>query len=246
MIRLTKWLSAALAVTLLASTAAQAQQKGVQPQGQKGAPVQGTYHGGYGQTPWFGNQEVRQHFKLSDEQYNQLNKGYGTYYGQYQTGMKDIGKDMTDEQRTLKMRELQQGFDKNMSTTANGVFTDPQQKERYNQLYLQYQGYNAFSDPIVQQKLNLTAEQRQQLGQQGQAWNKQMNTFSTGYTTDPEGTTKKFNEMRTQNGERINTVLTPDQQKSWQQITGPSYNFQPSAYFQTNSGAGATPQTNRK
>jgi hypothetical protein len=252
MMRLTKWFSAALAVTLLASMAAQAQQKGGQPQGQKGAPPvqgaagqQGAYHGGYGQMPWFSNQDARTHLKLNDAQYNQLNKGYGQAYEGYQTGMKNMGKDLTDEQRTQKMGELQQGFNKNLSTTANDVFTDPQQRQRYNQLQMQYRGYNAFSDPTVQDKLNLTAEQRQKLGQQGQEWNKQMNGFGAGYKSDPEGTTKKFNEMRTQNGERINSVLTPDQQKSYQQMTGQSYNFQPSAYFQTNASAGAGTGTSK-
>jgi hypothetical protein len=99
---------------------------------------------------------------------------------------------------------------------------------------------------MVQEKLNLTADQRQKLGQQGQEWNKQMNTFGAGYKNDPEGTTKKYNEMRTQNGERINSVLTPDQQKAYQQMTGKSYNFQPSVYFQSGAGTGTIPQTNPK
>jgi hypothetical protein len=251
MMRFTKWLSAAFAIGLLASNAVHAQQKG-QSQGQKGPTTQGTtgqqgaYHGGYGQTPWFNNQDARQHLKLSDSQYEQLNKGYGQAYGNYQTGMNSLGKDLTDEQRTQKMSELQQGFNKNFSTSANGVFTDPTQQQRYNQLQIQYQGYNAFSNPTVQEKLNLTPEQRQKLGQQGQAWDKQMNTFGAGYKSDPEGTTKKFNEMRTQNGESINSILTPDQRKSYQQMTGESYNFPPSAYFQTSAGTGGGTTPNPK
>jgi len=251
MMRLTKWISATLAIALLASTAMAGQQKGQVPQGQKTPPPSGTgisgqqgfYHGGMGQTPWFGNQDVRQHFNLSDAQYNQLNKGYGTSYGQYQTGMQNLGNDLTPEQRTQKMGELRQGFNKDFSTTADKVFTDPQQRERYNQLQLQYQGYNAFSDPMVQQKLNLTAEQRQQLNQQGQNWTTQMNTFGTTYQTDPTGSTKKYNEMRKQSGEQINTVLTPEQRKSWQQMTGKSYDFQPSAYFNTTAVPGTGPGT---
>jgi hypothetical protein len=52
--------------------------------------------------------------------------------------------------------------------------------------------------------------------------------------------------MRKQYGERIRTVLTPEQQKSWQILTGETYNFQPSVYFQTNAGAGTTNEPRRE
>jgi hypothetical protein len=177
---------------VLTSASAEAQQKdqGQQGQGQKSPPVQntvgpqGAYHGGIGQTPWFSNQEIRQHFKLSDQQYNQLNKSYGESYGRYQDGMQTLDKDLTAEQRTQKMGELNQRFNKDFSTRVNEVFTDPQQRERYNQLYWQYQGYNAFSDPMVQEQLKLTGEQRQKLGQHGQEWQKQMNDLGRTYQTD--------------------------------------------------------------
>jgi len=242
---------------VLTSASLEAQQKGAGQQGQgQGGPAQGqqgrqgqpnqasggqqVYQGGMGQTPWFSNPEVRQQFKLNDTQYDQLNKSYGESYGRYQQGMKDFGKDLTPEQRGQKMGELQQGFTKDFSTSANKVFTDPQQRQRYNELNLQYQGYNSFSNPTVQEKLNLTPEQRQQLGQQGQEWHKKMAGLGQMYQTDPQGATKQFNAMRKTYGQNVNTVLNPQQQQTWQNMTGQPYNFQPSAYFQTSAGAGAT------
>jgi hypothetical protein len=242
------------AFAVLASAAGEATsqaQQGQTQQGQSGPSgqttgQQGAYHGGIGQTPWFNSPEIRQQFKLTDQQYNQLNKSYGDSYGKYQQGIKSFGKDMTEQQRSLKMGELRQGFNKNFSTATNDVFTDAQQRQRYNQLYLQYQGYDAFYDPMVQEKLNLTAEQRRQLGQYGQEWHTQMNDFGRTYQTDRDGTTLKYNGMRKQYGERIRTVLTPEQQKSWQGLTGESYNFQPNVYFQTTAGAGTTNDRKRE
>jgi hypothetical protein len=248
MMRLTKSLSTTLAIALVVLTApADAQQ----PR-QKSPPVQGTvgqqgvYHGGYGQTPWFSNPGTRQHLNLNDAQYNLLNTGYGQAYGIYQQGMTNMGKDLSPEQRSQKMAELQHGFNKSFTTTANGVITDPQQLSRYNQVQLQYQGYDAFSNPMVQDKLKLTPEQRQKMAQQGQDWHKQMNNLGSTYQTDPQGTAKRFNAMRYDSGRGINSVLTPQQQKSYLQLTGQSYNFQPSAYFQPSSNAGTSPQTNPK
>ena len=235
-------------VAVLSSAPVEAQQQGQGPQGQaqkapaaQGAGTQeGGYNRGIGRTPWFNNLEIRHQFKLTDEQYNQLNKGYAESYGQYQQGMQNLGKDLTAEQRAQKMGEMHQGFNKTFSTTANEVFTDPQQRSRYDQLYLQYQGYNAFADPTVQQKLNLTSEQRQQIGQYGQEWHQQMDDLGRTYQTDREDTTTKYNEMRKQSGERMNTVLTPEQRTSWQQMTGETYNFQPNSYFQANVRLGTT------
>jgi hypothetical protein len=73
-----------------------------------------------------------------------------------------------------------------------------------------------------------------------------MNDLGRTYQTDREGATKQFNEMRTQFGERLNTVLTPEQQKSWQQMTGEPYQFQPSVYFQTGTAAGPGGAKERK
>jgi len=220
---------------VLSSTAAEAQQPRQPAQVQ---PGQVQYHRGIGQSPWFSNPEVRQQFKLSDQQYKQLNNSYGESYGRYRQEVNNLGKDLTNEQRAQKMNELQQRFYKDFSTTSGTLFTDPQQRLRYDQLHLQYQGYNAFSDPMVQEKLNLTAEQRQKLDQYGQEWHKQMDGLGRTYPTDSAAATKQFNEMRKLSGERIHSVLSPEQEKVWMHLTGESYQFQPNAYFSTGVGAG--------
>ena len=234
---------------ILTAASAEAQQQGAgqqgvpNQQGQKGpvgqtnAGQQGAYDGGIGQTPWFNNPEIRQQFKMNEQQYNQFNKSYSENYGRYQKDLNSLGKDMTDAQRMQKMNELQQRFNKDLATTADRTFTDPQQRQRYNQLYMQYQGFNAFSDPMVQEKLNLTSTQREKLSQYNQEWHKQMNDLSRASQTDRDGSMKQFNTMRNQAGERINTLLTPEQQKAWQQMVGEPYNFQPNVYFQSGTGA---------
>jgi Spy/CpxP family protein refolding chaperone len=92
----------------------------------------------------------------------------------------------------------------------------------------------------------LTPEQRQKIGQYGEEWHNQMNELGRTYTTDRDGATRRFNEMRKESGERINSILTPEQQKLWQQMTGESYRFQPSTYFQTGAGPGTSGTGDRK
>jgi len=204
------------------------------------AGQRGGYNGAFGQTPWFSNQDIRQQLKFDDNQYGRLNKAYGESWQRYQNQMAEINKnkDLTDAQRAQRMNDLQRDFSTNFSSTTNQIITDPTQRERYNQMYWQYLGYGAFNDPTVQQKLNLTDEQKQKLGQYGRDWNTQMNDYSRTYQTDQAGTTKRFNESRKQANDRINSVLTQQQQQTWRQMVGDPYNFQPGVYFQgSNSGS---------
>jgi hypothetical protein len=216
---------------------AQQQQNQQQNQGQPNQSGTGTQKGGvftpYSQTPWFSNQDIRQQLKFDEQQFNRLNKAYGESWNRYQQKMGELGKNLTPEQRTERMRNLERDFYNNFATTTNQYFTDPAQRERFNQLHWQYLGYNAFNDPQIQQKLNLTPEQRQKLDQFSREWHTQMNNFNRSYQTDREGTIKRFNEARQQAMDRLNDVLTKQQQQTWQQMVGDPYNFQPNIYFQS-------------
>lgn len=208
----------------------------VQAQGQKGPgqpvpPSQG-FQGPIGQTPWFGNKDVRQQLKFSDDHFNRLNNAYGESWSRYQQGVNELGKTLTPDQRSQRMQELQQNFYKSHSTATNEIITDPQMRARYNQLNLQYRGYDAFNDPAVQQKLSLTAEQRQKLGQYNQEWQKSMGQMHRDYATDREGVTKRFGEMRQQDQDRMDKLFTEQQRTTWRELTGDPYNFQPNFYFQ--------------
>lgn len=196
--------------------------------------------GSIGQTPWFADQGIRQQFKWNDETFNRMNTAYQKSYNSYQQELNRLNS-LPAEQRQQKMTELQNNFWKDFSTTTNEAITDPQQRQRYNQIYLQYRGYGAFSDPMVVERLKLTDEQRQKLTQFGTEWNTQMGTLGQGFQTDREGTTKRFQQMQSQTGERINSVLNPEQQRAWREMTGEAYQFQPNVYFQGSTSGSTNP-----
>jgi len=201
--------------------------------------MQGGYYGGIGQTPWFSNPNIRQQLKLNDEQYNQLNKAYQQEWNRYQQGYNQLDKNLTDQQRADQVRKLQGQFYNSLSTDINKTITDPTARQRFNQMYWQYRGYDAFNDPMLQQKLNLTPEQRQKLEQYGMTWNKQMDTLGQQYGTDQQGAIKQFGQLQQQSGQQLNSLLTPDQRQTWQQMMGTPYQFPPTVYFQ---GAGKSSQ----
>ena len=108
--------------------------------------------------------------------------------------------------------------------------------EYIDQLYYQYQGYGAFNDPTVQQRLNLTDAQRQQFTNYNNRWNQDMNEYRRQWGTDREGVLRRWREARQGMNNNINTVLTPTQQQTWGQMIGQPYEFQPNVYFQGSTG----------
>jgi predicted aminopeptidase len=125
------------------------------------------------------------------------------------------------------------GFYKDFSTPTNEALTDPAMRSRYSQLQMQYRGYDAFNDPMVQAQLKFTSEQREKMSKYEQDWNKSMGNLSGDYAKDQAGATKRFQTMRSGERERLNSLLNPDQQKSWNQMTGQAFDFPPSVYFQS-------------
>ena len=200
--------------------------------GVPGANVQvGTYNGYYSQTPWFSHPTVREQLQLNEQQYNQLNQDYRQAWNRYYQGWSKLDQNLTPAQRQQREAELRAGFQKNFSPTVTTVFADPASRQRYNQLYWQYQGYDAFQDPTLQQQLNLTAEQQQQLNQYGTAWNTQYNTWRNDYPNNRETIGQKFRESRREARQRINDTLTPAQRKTWNNLIGQPYEFDNDVYF---------------
>ena len=184
------------------------------------------------QTPFFNNPDIRANIKLSDDQFNRLNKAYTDAYGPYQKMLSGLPDTLTDQQRIDRTQQMTRDFYSKFNNTANDVL-NPQQRTRFNQLSLQYQGPAAFSDPTVTERLKLTPEQRTKLNELDQQWTKQMNTISDKYRSDPKAASTQFNDLVKTNNERVNAILNDQQQRTWREMIGDPFTFQANAYFQT-------------
>lgn len=185
----------------------------------------------YGSRPWFGNPAVRRQLKIDDDQYNTLNKAYVQYWTPYNQVVVGTPADLDEQQRQQRIAAAYGTFHNDFNTASTKVFVDPDTRNRYNQLNLQYQGYAAFNDPTVQTRLRLTDEQRQNFNRYYTDWNKQMHTYADEYAKDREGVNRQFSTSWKQQRDRINETLTPEQRKAWNEMTGESYDFSADAYF---------------
>jgi hypothetical protein len=182
-------------------------------------------------TPWFTNPNIRRQLKLDERQYNQLNQSYNQYWNRYNEDMSRLGNNLTPEQQAARTRDYYRTFHNDFDRRRNEVLTDPNLQRRYDQLYWQYQGYGAFNDPAVQEKLGLTPVQRQALERYNEGANQELRTLRQEYGTNREAVAKQLAQWQNQTRDRINSTLTPQQLQAWKELTGDSYEFNADDYF---------------
>jgi hypothetical protein len=209
-------------------------------QGQPGAvgnaqtPATGTSangNGGITQNPWHSG--MQQQFNFTPQQTQQLNSAYSNQYNRYQQQVAALPNNLSADERQQRLNSLRQDFYNNYNNATASVFSSPDQRSRYNQVFLQYRGYNAFEDPNVQQKLNLTNAQKQQLTQFDQNWNAQMDAIRAQYKTNPNAARQAFDRLQQESQQNLSTVLSPSQMGQWRQVIGNPYSFEASQYMQT-------------
>lgn len=171
----------------------------------------GSASGNIGQTPFFNNPAVRSELKMNDTQFNSLNRAYQNAYGTYNQSVNGLGNNLTPDQRAQRIEQLENGFNDSFNNTVDSTLTDAQSRMRYDQLYRQYQGLNAFNNMAVQSQLNLTPQQRTQIRALSTQWRDQQGANGT--------------PNYSQYSEQLNAILTPQQQQTWSQLTGSRFNF---------------------
>jgi hypothetical protein len=186
--------------------------------------------------PWFFDARVAGPFNFSTTQTATLSKAYNDSLTAYNMGLAQINGNLTGAQQQQARANLQNAYYQSLTNAVNQANLTPQQQVQYNQLYFQRQGYTAFADPSLQQRLMLTNSQTQALTQQGQALQQQLSALQAAYNTDPVGTTQLYNALVKQTQQQFSQLLTPQQLQDWQQLTGPSFVFPALPTFQQVGG----------
>jgi hypothetical protein len=183
------------------------------------------YYGNMPQTGWFNNQAVQQHLNLDNNQLNALNQSYGQYWNQYQGELNKLG-NPTGQNWSNGVQGVWSNYNNQLLNAAQGTLA-PEQFQRFQQLNLQHQGMFAFTNPAIQDKLNLTPQQRTQLSNYLQQQYAKEAEIYRNYANDPQAGAQAYQALRQQAGTDINGMLTPQQQQTWSGMVGNQYQFGP-------------------
>jgi hypothetical protein len=158
----------------------------------------------------------------------------------YQVEFDKLGS-LTEAQRAARTQELNRQFLVDWSSGAKSLM-DSRQMSRYQQLQLQYSRFNSFTDPAVQKQLNLTTDQQARL-REANAWSEdQIRSILQTGATDRDRGLRMYDTFNQAYQERLNGILSRDQQQVWQGVIGEPFAFQPQ-FPSTPTGGGAAGTT---
>jgi len=128
--------------------------------------------------------------------------------------------DITDEQLAKLPAEVLVAISK--------VLND-KQFSRFKQIELQNRKNNVFKDAAVQTALSMTAEQKKSIGSilddEAKEIAELQPKFGKGGGGDFKGALEKQNNVRKESKEKIYTVLTKDQRKTFRELVGDEFKF---------------------
>jgi hypothetical protein len=198
-------LAAALVIVALASSHASAQQPQRRPGG----------GGGFGANPMMllGQESVQQELKMTEDQIAKVKE-----HQQKAAGNFGALAGLTPEERQKKFQEMAQENEKFL-----GDVLKPEQKKRLDQIVLQQRGGDALTDPKVQQTLGITDDQKEKIKSIQDDLRKTMGELRASAGGDRQEMAKKMQEMRTANNDKLLKLLTDDQKKKFDEMTGPKF-----------------------
>jgi len=103
---------------------------------------------------------------------------------------------------------------------AAGAFLKPEQIARLKQVSYQTQGLQAFNDPEIAKKLNITDSQKTDIQSIVTDSFSQMQTIRQENQDDREAMMKKMGDLRKETLDKATAKLNDEQQKAWKDLIG--------------------------
>jgi Spy/CpxP family protein refolding chaperone len=193
----------------------------------------GGFGGGFGRGfggPGFllQNPSVQKELKLSDDQIKKITETTESIRDKHRDEFEALGKLEGDEQRE-KGQELRKKMT-DETQKAMAEILKPEQNKRLKEITLQQEGARAFNDAEVQKALNLTDEQKEKIKTINEDAAKEMaELFPRGRRGGGGGPPDagafkermtKMATMRKETLDKVTSVLTDDQKKTWKEMTG--------------------------
>ena len=135
------------------------------------------------------------------------------------TEAREAAKDLSQEERQAKMRELMPKMQADMDKALTDVLK-PEQLKRIHEIQVQTAGAMGLTMGRVGDKLKLTDDQKQKIRDLNQEVGQQMREIFQSAQDDREGAMKKMTALRKETLEKALKVLTADQKKAYDGLAG--------------------------
>jgi hypothetical protein len=177
------------------------------------------FGGGFGGAGLLTNEGVQKELKLDEDQIAKAREASAAIREKFSGDFQNIQGLSQDERREL-MAKVNAETRKSLADILK-----PEQQKRFDQIQLQVRGVDAFSTEDVQTKLKLTSEQKDKLQSLVEdARQQSMEAFQSA-GDDRQGAMTKVQGIRRDAMTKASALLTPDQKKTWEELTGAPFEF---------------------
>ncbi len=186
------------------------------------------------ETPWFAAEGIGKELNFKYDEIQRLTEIYGSTRQRLRSLNSDKSRENSrsvDKAKDQWVSEYGDRFDLEFARGSRAVFKDPQQRERFNQLYLQYQGFGAFDRPQVQRKLNFSEQQIRQVQDLNREWNSEIHALRQSYLQNPPDARNRFSDIHDRFRMKLDGILNSEQQEIYRNMTGKPYPFGVDAYL---------------
>jgi hypothetical protein len=202
-------LGLALAVILTATAAAQPPIAPPPPHEPVALPAGSLYR----------NDTISKVLNLTPLQLERLNKVSDPILSKFADDVNKLGPALTAGERAARVAQLQQLAANEWNRSARDVFNE-QQYARYQQLQWQHGGFNTLTDPDLQRRFNLSDAQRRQL-EESIVWSRdQLAEIRRLPPAERDRALRQYRDYRAAYQERFGRFLTPEQLRTWREMTG--------------------------
>jgi hypothetical protein len=168
-----------------------------------------------------GNESVQKELKLDDKQVEKAKALEEKINGEMQEKFQGL-QDLEPQERRAKMQEINREISAS-TLKAAGEFIKPEQIARLKQIAYQVRGAQAFGDPEVAKKLNLTDAQKTDIQTINMEAGQERRAIFQESQDDREGAMKKMAELNKKTLAKIEAKLNDEQQKTWKELLGSSF-----------------------
>jgi Spy/CpxP family protein refolding chaperone len=183
---------------------------------QQGRGGGGMFGGGGGML--LSNKSVQAEIKATEDQVSKLT-ALGDNMRTKATEAREAAKDLSQEERQAKMRELMTKGQADMDK-ALGDILKPEQLKRIHEIQVQTAGAMGLTMGRVGDKLKLTDDEKQKIRDLNQEVGQQMREIFSSAQDDREGAMKKMTALRKETLAKALKVLTADQKNAYDELAG--------------------------
>jgi Spy/CpxP family protein refolding chaperone len=139
--------------------------------------------------------------------------------------------DLSPEQRRERFEKMSQELNAKAKDGLKGILKE-EQLGRLEQIHIQQQGVQAFTDPTVLEALKLTEDQKAEVDGILESYRSETREIMEAgrETDDRAGLMGKLVELRRSSMDKASGVLTDEQRTAWKELTGEPFTMGPGAF----------------